>query len=240
VGGRAVARLGATLTPSQQERWQGLYSQAVMIALVAGLFVARAVYALRYYPLYIGSPSLLFSVRPGTLAVVPGMVTAVVVLAIWLTRRGIGLAAAVDATAVAGAAAMVVFNFGQFLTGTNYGLPTDVPWGVTLWGTVRHPVQIYYVIAWLSLWLFLQGNLPHRQAGETFWRFVTGGSLIVLIFDAFAATSSTIWMGIRLSQVGALALLLAGLYLLSFYAHSAQYRAEAYHLSGKESSSVRE
>lgn len=224
IGGRAMAQLGAKLVPSQQERWQGLYGQAVMVALVVGLVVARVSYALRNYPIYATTPSLVLSVRPGTLAMVPGMTVAVAVLVVWLIRRGVGLSAVTDTTAVGVAAAMVTIKLGQLLTGTAYGLPTDVPWGVMLWGTQRHPVQLYEAVSWLVLWLFLWWNLRHLQPGETFWRLLVGGSLSTLVFEAFHASSPTVWVGVRVPQIVALGLLLVGLYVLSFYAHSTQQR----------------
>ena len=222
VGGRAIARLGAKRVPSQQDQWQGLYNQAVVVALLIGLVVARVSYALRDYPLYVATPSLLLSLRPETLAVAPGIMAALAVLMAWLIRRGVGLAAATDATAVGVAAAIVIVKLGQFLTGTAYGLPTDVPWGVMLWGTLRHPVQLYEALSWFGLWLFLWWNLRRYQPGETFWRLLAGGSASTLILEAFHATSPTLWVGVRVPQVVALGLLLVGLYVLSFYARSPQ------------------
>ena len=222
VGGRAMAELGAKRIPSQQERWQGLYSQAVMVALVVGLVAARVSYALHNYPVYVTTPSLILSLRPGTLAVVPGTVVAAAVLMMWPIRRGVSLAAITDATAVGVAAAMVMIRLGQFLAGTAYGLPTDVPWGVMLWGTSRHPVQLYEAVSWFSIWLFLWWNLRSLQPGETFWRLLAGGSLSTLILEAFHATSPTMWVGVRVPQMAALGLLLVSLYVLSFYARSSQ------------------
>lgn len=234
VGGRALGQLGANLVPSQQERWQGLYSQAIMIALVVGLLVARISYAFMNFSVYRTAPSLLFSIRPGTFAATPGLIAAAAVLGFWLFRRGVGLQHGIDATAVGVAAAMVMMKVGYFLTGTAYGQPTDMPWGVMLWGTVRHPVQLYEAISWLAIWLLLWGQLQRLQPGETFWRLLVGGSLSTLILDAFHATSPTVWVGVRVPQLVALGLLLLGLYVLSFYARSSQQKEGRDILPGEE------
>lgn len=218
VGGRAIGYLGAERKPSQQAQWQGLYSQTVMAALAIGLIAGRLAYALKFYPLYLATPQLLFSIRPGALEAIPGVIVAVVVAVVWLKRRKVGLAAIADATAVGFAAAVVVVKVGQFLTGVGYGLPTEAPWGIMLWGTMRHPVQIYEALSWLGIWVFLRWNLRRVQPGETFWRLLVIGSLGVMVLEAFHATSTTWVVGVRVPQVVALGLMLIGLYVLSFYA----------------------
>ncbi len=226
IGGRALGRLGANLVPSQQERWQGLYSQATMVALVAGLLVARISYAGMNFSVYRDSPTLIFSIRPGTFAATPGLIAAAAVLGFWLMRHSVGLWHVTDATAVGVAAAMAILKVGHFLTGAAYGQPTDMPWGIVVWGMVRHPVQLYEASSWFAIGLFLWWYLRRLQSGETFWRLIVGGSLSILVLAAFRATSPTVMGGVRVPQLVALGLLLIGLYVLSFYARSPQPRAE--------------
>ncbi len=105
----------------------------------------------------------------------------------------------------------------NFLLGSDYGAPTDLPWGIDLWLDVRHPVQLYE----MALLLVALGILWRYQAaarpGETLWRFVALYSAIELFVEGFRANFSTWVMGIRMAQVVALAILLVALYLLSFY-----------------------
>ena len=46
-------------------------------------------------------------------------------------------------------------RLGNFLAGDAYGLATSLPWGITMAGAQRHPVQIYELVLDLMLFAFL-------------------------------------------------------------------------------------
>jgi len=221
LGARALGRL-APRPGARQTHWQTAFANASLLALAAGLIGARLGYAVRFSSLYWQSPLLLLSPRPGALLPLPGLLAAGAAGMLFLARKDIGLWAIADATTVGVAGALVVFNLGRFLTGAAYGLPTELPWAVELWGVRRHPVQLYEAAALIVVVAFLWQRLPRAQTGETFWRFVVLDGVSVLVLDAFHATSPTWILGIRIPQVMALAALLAGLYVLSFYARRAE------------------
>ena len=225
VGSELGARGLGRLAPSgQPERWQTAFANASLLALAAGLIGARLGYAVRFSSLYWQSPPLLFSLRPGALLPLPGWLAAGAAGMLFLARKDIDFWAIADATALGVAAGLVVFNIGRFLTGAGYGLPSELPWAVELWGVGRHPVQLYEAAALVVIVALLWQCLPHAQPGETFWRFVVLDGVSVLVLDAFHATSPTWILGIRIPQVMALAVLLAGLYVLSFYTRRAETR----------------
>jgi len=221
VGGRAMGR---TASAAQRTRWQALFNNAVWVGLIAGLIGARLGYAARYYPIYLDAPALLFSIRPGTLALWPGLLAGAAAALFYLQRKAIGLAQVADAAAIGLCAALAMVSLRNFLLGSDYGAPTTLPWGIDLWLDIRHPVQVYemilLLIALVILWRYQESALP----GETVWRFVAFYSTIELFVTAFRANFSTWMLGIRAAQVGALAVLLTALYILSFYA---QRRATA-------------
>ena len=217
-----VRAIGRAAPVSQQKEWQSAFNNAAFIALLAGLVGARLGYAARFYSLYAESPLLLLSLRPGTLALLPGLLAAGAAGLFTLHRKNISLAHIADAVAVGLAGALVILNLGRFLTGEGYGLSTEAPWGVDLWGVVRHPVQLYEAVALLVILIVLWRIQPRSLPGELFWRFVMLYSLSVLFLDAFHASGPTWSLGIRVPQVIALAGLLVALYILSFYARQRQ------------------
>ena len=41
-----------------------------------------------------------------------------------------------------------------FAVGSQYGTPTGLPWGINLWGEIRHPVQLYQTFGFLLIMIF--------------------------------------------------------------------------------------
>lgn len=219
IGMEVAERMLGRLAPAEQrDSWRRSFSQAMMIGVAVGLLGARLGYAARYYQLYVDSPMLLLSLRPGTLALLPGFLLGGAAALFALARQQVPLSSVADAGAVGVAAALLIMDVGNFLTGNAYGTVTAVPWGVYMWNAMRHPVQLYDAAALLvvlgTLW-YLQKQL---FAGELFWRFLLLYSVSSLFLGMFYATS-TIWgPGIRVNQIVALGTLLVSLFVLSFFA----------------------
>lgn len=112
--------------------WSEAFTAATFYALLAGLVGARLGYALHYFELYLAEPSLFLSLRPGTLAIVPGSVVGVVVAIFYIHRSRVPVSVVSDAGAVAALTALVAWNVGQFFTGDGYGVPGNVPWTIPL------------------------------------------------------------------------------------------------------------
>lgn len=202
----------------KRDAWRAAFQHAAFISLVAGLVGARVGYALQYHVLYRDSPALLLSLRPGTLSLWPGVLTAGLVAVLILRRKQLSLSVAADAGAIGIAGALLVFSVGNFLTGRAYGTVTNVPWGVEMWGAVRHPVQLYTAVALgmtlVVLWYLQRRALP----GEILWRFALLYSLSQLFLAAFRANAATWGPEIRIGQTVALVVLLGSMYVLSYYA----------------------
>lgn len=214
LGARALGRVA----PAQQrEKWRELFNSAAFMAGAVGLLGARLGYAAQYYQLYLASPQLLLSIRPGTLALLPGLLAGGAALLFYLQRKDIALAYTADGVAIGATGALAVLSLRNFLTGNDYGAPTTLPWGVNLWLAIRHPVQLYEMAFLLVVLVILWRYHPLAWPGETFWLFIALYSLTELLVEAFRANFSTWFMGVRVVQVIALAILLVALYVLSFY-----------------------
>jgi prolipoprotein diacylglyceryltransferase len=62
-----------------------------------------------------------------------------------------------DFSALAASVGFIVLWLGAFLDGTNVGIPTKLPWGITFPDVFdkRHPAQIYGMILYILLFVFL-------------------------------------------------------------------------------------
>jgi phosphatidylglycerol:prolipoprotein diacylglycerol transferase len=83
-----------------------------------------------------------------------GLIAATLIGAIGCRIHGVPVKILADCTAVAGAVGQAIGRVGCFLVGDDYGLPTDLPWGVSFPRGAPpttepvHPTQLYE-IAWL-------------------------------------------------------------------------------------------
>ena len=115
-----------------------------------------------------------------------------------------------DSAALALPVVQALASVGLLLSGEAFGIPTTLPWGVPLFGTVRHPTQIYImlaalivlgVLAWLSRRPLPVGTLAAAYLGLN--------GLALLLIEALRADSLVLPGGIRVAQVFGLALMLA-------------------------------
>jgi len=50
---------------------------------------------------------------------------------------------------------LMIYRLGCFLSGDHKGIITDLPWGITQWSGIRHPVSMYHSISGLILFFIL-------------------------------------------------------------------------------------
>ncbi len=148
----------------------------------------------------------------------------------WLRYR-LPAGATLDAIALGLALALALERMGAFLDGRNFGEPTSLPWGVFMWGEVRHPSQIYEMVALLAI----LGILWWRRDRRSF----EGHSLVLLLalyagsrllLEAFRADAPLLSGGVRAVQVVALGVML----LTVWYLYRRRFALEA-SASGAES-----
>lgn len=136
LGTRAIGRVAPA---EQRTTWQTAFTNATFAALIAGLIGARLGYAARYFPIYLETPQLLLSIRPGALALLPGLIAGGAIGLLYLARKNIPTAPTSDAAAIGITVALAVLSLGRFLTGEGYGLPTAAPWQLAY--GVRHATR---------------------------------------------------------------------------------------------------
>lgn len=163
-----------------------------LLALLAGLIVARLWTIIQFWPVYRDEPLLIVSLRPSGFAVWPGVIAAVIVAFAWMVRRSLDpgrVAAAASIGLVAGAA---LINVSLYLTGAVVGLPSTAPWAARYFLEFVHPVGLYsalgLTIALVLLWLAADVRRPAR----TIWLALLGYALVHLMCDAFVRDATLI------------------------------------------------
>lgn len=194
---KEVRRLG--LDPKGEQAWNWGFASAL-----GGLVGARLGYVVQFWPLYRQDLGQIFSLRPGTLALGPGVLAGLLVGLIYLRWRRIPLIAFADGLAPGLALALAVGNFANFLSGDGFGAPADLPWSVELWGAQRHPAQVYQLLANLGVLAMLWSRRRKAAPGTQTLTLLLLYSLSRLGLEMFRGDSVTWVGGIRAAQVIAL------------------------------------
>lgn len=206
-----AATLGLEIS-GRYGRRLGLHADDVwntgLLAMLAGLLAARLWNVAALWPIYVDDPWLIFSLRPGGFAPLPGYIAALVVAYANLIRRALDPVRMAAAYAVGVVAAGIVLSIGAYLSGNVVGLPSDMPWALAYFGEMRHPAALYRALGIWLLFVALWLRTARQQPGRTVLLAGLGYSLIRLFTDAFVDDAALVGT-FRASQVVALVAALA-------------------------------
>lgn len=190
-----------------------------MTALVAGLLGARLWYAVRFLGIYLEDPLALIALNPSTLAPWEGAATGLLAAWIYGQRKGLPFWNTLDILTPGLAAFMAFISLANFASGDAFGSATNVPWGIELWGAVRHPTQLYGIGSALAV-LAAIWRLRRVPAfpGFTFLAWALLASISRLLVEGFRGDSQVVLGMLRQAQLVSLLLIgasLLGLHLLA-------------------------
>src|SRR5262245_31296917 len=124
--------------------------------LIGAVLGARLWYGLFNLDLYGRNPSLFVALRVGDFAWPGALLGGILAGYLWCRTKGYDELALADSTVLVLPVTQAMASVGLLRSGEAFGLPTDLPWGVALFGTTRHPTQIYLALAALltlaALW----------------------------------------------------------------------------------------
>ena len=189
----------------------------VFTALIAGVLGARLAYAGRFPAAFMESPASLVSLNPGLLDPVGGLVFAALGALIYGQRKSIPLLPALDALVPLFGTAAIAFALANLASGTGFGSATSLPWGVELWGDVRHPSQVYEAAAALFILVLIWPLVVKpagRPPGYAFFQFLVWTAGAKLVLEAFRGDSHTIFYGLRSAQLAAWVIMAYGIYAI--------------------------
>ncbi len=196
-----------------------MLSNLILIALIAGIIGARIVYAARFPSAFLSSPLSLFSLNPGLLDISGGVVATIIGAFIYGQRKKMPLWNTLDALVPFFGMLAIGLATANLASGNAFGMETELPWGIELWGAKRHPTQIYTMLASLVtlnlLWSPRQdAKSPKGTAGKGFLSFIAVTAGYTLFLEAFRGDSALIFGSIRLVQVIALIVMAIAFWLL--------------------------
>jgi prolipoprotein diacylglyceryltransferase len=181
----------------------------VLLGAVVG---ARLWYGLFNLDLYGRNPGLFLALRVSDFAWPGALLGGLLAGSVWCRRKGFDVLKLADSAALTLPLVQTIASVGLLLSGEAFGVPTSLPWGVPLFGAVRHPTQIYFALAALSsllvVWRLSRRTLPEGALAVVYLGLQ---GLMLLLIEALRADSLLLPGGIRAAQVFGLALLLYAL-----------------------------
>jgi len=185
------------------------------VSALSGLLGARIAYVIENWASYHNDPSGMLALNFLPMDWTAGTIVAVLVALVYLQRHSPPLARFADSLAPALAVGLTLSSFGALLSGDAFGTPTSLPWAIKLWGTARHPTQVYEMIVGIAA-LLVVGHSRRLDllAGHTFWRGAAVYAAGRLVVETFHADSLLLPGGFRAVQVLSLAVLMLALWFL--------------------------
>jgi prolipoprotein diacylglyceryltransferase len=186
-----------------------LYNLA-FIGLAAGIIGARLAYLGQHLSAFTADPLSIVSLNPGLLDLWGGIGAGIVAAALYGSRQKMPLWPTLDALTPLFGVFAIALGLAHLASGQAYGIVTNLPWAIELWGARRHPWQVYEILAaTIILWL----TWPRKpqpvagdqllQAGIRFWAFAALSAGMRLFLEAWRADSEVLLNGLRTDQLAA-------------------------------------
>ncbi|NPV56741.1 MAG: hypothetical protein HPY76_08735 [Anaerolineae bacterium] len=191
----------------------------VMLTLGIGLIGARIGYVASNPTMLSSGWLAILSPRPEMLEPLTGILSGVAAGVIYGRKHQFELWATLDSLTPGAALFMAFLALSHFLSGNAYGMPTSLPWSIQLYGTSRHPSQMYELVAATGIYLWVERQLrvhSDRQSspGVLVLKFLAGSLGARVLLETFRGDSTIIAGNVRLEQLAALGLFAACLWLL--------------------------
>jgi phosphatidylglycerol---prolipoprotein diacylglyceryl transferase len=174
------------------------------IFMLSGILSGRISYALQHLDVFIEDPLSIISLNIQLFDYWGGFVGGIIGIIIYGQRKNINWLTYLDLMTPALAVIFIFFPIANLSNGRTYGIPTTIPWGIDLWGSIRHPVQIYEAISatlilGVVIWLLMKASA--QTPGLIFYLFASLTALSTIILNAYHADQIQLIFGLRATQI---------------------------------------
>lgn len=200
---------GLTLSEKLSQHYRStpyLLSNLVFITLSGGILGARSIYIFSHIDIFIDSPLNIFSLNAGLMDLSGGITMGLISAIIYGNRKKISLWYVLDDLTPLLIVIMISISLSHLASGEAYGIKTDLPWGIELWGEKRHPTQIYdFILSTIILGLIWKiTKTKDKWINFPGYKFLVSLAMIAtskLFLEAFHASPKVILTNIRINQV---------------------------------------
>ena len=182
--------------------------------LLGYILGGRISYALENLSAFMQNPQSLISLNLDLFDPIGGLVLAGIAALVYGQRQKLSVWPTLDALTPLFAVFALGLGLAHLASGSAFGKETSLPWGMQLWGAMRHPSQVYEIIAALLILGLLWFQKTDTPPGLVFLTFTTLTSGARLFLEAFRGDSTLILDGLRVAQIVAWVALAVSLLLL--------------------------
>ncbi|HQN42854.1 MAG TPA: prolipoprotein diacylglyceryl transferase [Anaerolineaceae bacterium] len=184
--------------------------------LIAGLIGARLAYAARNPAAFAAQPLALILPSGQMLDEEAGLLFGILAALIYGQRKKLPLWTTLDVLTPGLALMAIVIPLANLASGSGYGAPTTLPWGIRLWNEMRHPSQVYEMLAGAITLALVWPRGGKQPAGQQFLRLMAWSAGWRLFLETWRGDSVMLTGSIRLWQVVAWLGLALSLWLLGW------------------------
>jgi phosphatidylglycerol:prolipoprotein diacylglycerol transferase len=183
-------------------------------SLTGYLVGGRILFVLANLPAFVQNPVSLISPNISLFDPLGAVAVAIMIAWSYVHRRKLSPWSMLDALTPLLAAYTVGMGLAHLASGNAFGKETSVPWGMELWGAIRHPSQIYEILAaTLTSGLVWYRNYD-KYSGQTFLNFIALTGAYRLFLESFRGDSTLILGGLRMEQLLAWIILAVSLFII--------------------------
>ena len=198
----------------QKYRPELIYS-LVFYALVAGIVGARLWYVSRYLDTYLDDPLGIIALNTNTLVPAAGVGIGLLVAVLYGRWKRLPLRPTLDILAPGLAFFAIGLGLANLSSGNAFGALTKLPWAIYLWDAKRHPTQGYEMLLASAIFILLwRYRKLSPFPGFIFLAWLSLAAVARLFLEAFRGDSVIVAGGIRQTQLAAMIVLLAAIWLM--------------------------
>lgn len=213
----AAIWVGLYLAEKRSER-HGISKDAlnniVFYPLIGFVLGGRFLYAFENLSFFLQDPASWRSLNLDLFDPFGGLAVAIIVALMYGQRKKLPFWSTLDALTPFFAVLALGFGLAHLASGNSFGKETALPWGMELWGAIRHPSQVYEILASILILCLLWFQKADSPPGRGFLSFVALTSAARLFLEAFRGDSTLILGGLRAAQVIAWMVLALSIFLL--------------------------
>jgi phosphatidylglycerol:prolipoprotein diacylglycerol transferase len=192
--------------------------------LILGLIGGRISFFARYPGNFSGDYISILSINPHLFDLSGGVIISIATAIILISRNDLSILETLDGFTPFFSIFLIFNHLSGFSSGSRFGIKTELPWGIFLWGETRHPVQLYYAAGGFAVFLFLLyfSNKYRYTQGVIFswYSFLTSSYL--LVFSSFQAPGFIILGAYRLNQIIFWLFTVASFLFINYFRYSHQ------------------
>jgi len=189
-------------------------SNIAFFPIIGYILGGRLLFVIENYSAFAQNPQSLISLNLDLFDPFGGLAVALITAVVYGQRRKLLFWPTLDALTPFFAIFALGLGLTHLASGNAFGKETSLPWGMQLWGALRHPSQIYESIASLLILGLIWFQKPDSYPGIHFLTFAALTSGTHLFLEAFRGDSTLIFNGLRTAQLIDWVVLAISLFLL--------------------------